>query len=68
MKWITIKLMKFQLKVVSKQQTKLDNSIVSQAYENMIKTYKDAIMYLEVHNKNKLYIIYIVSSFFIHVL
>jgi hypothetical protein len=53
MKWITIKLMKFQLKVVSKQQTKLDNSIVSQAYENMIKTYKDAIMYLEVHNKNK---------------
>ena len=32
---------------ISKQQTKLDNSIVAQAYGNMIKTYKDAIMYLE---------------------
>ena len=51
MKWITIKLMKLQLKIVSKQQTKIDNSIVSQAYEHMIKTYKNAIMYLEVHNK-----------------
>ena len=50
MKWITIKLMKLQLKLVNKQQTKLDNSIVSQAYGNMIKTYKDAIMYLEAHN------------------
>ena len=27
MKWITIKLMKLQLKLVSKQQTKLDNEI-----------------------------------------
>ena len=51
MKWITIKLMKLQLKIVSKQQTKLDNSIVSQAYEHMIKAYENAIMYLEVHNK-----------------
>ena len=42
--------MKLQLKLVSKQQTKLDNSIVAQAYENMIKTYKDAIIYLEAHN------------------
>ena len=50
MKWITIKLMKLQLKLVNKQQTKLDNSIVSQAYGNMIKTYKEAIMYLEAHN------------------
>jgi len=42
--------MKLQLKLVSKQQTKLDNDIVAQAYGNMIKTYKDAIMYLEAHN------------------
>ena len=42
--------MKLQLKLVSKQQTKLDNDIVTQAYGNMIKTYKDAIMYLEAHN------------------
>jgi len=42
--------MKLQLRIVSKQQTKLDNSIVAQAYRNMIKTYKDAIMYLESHN------------------
>ena len=42
--------MKLQLKLVSKQQAKLDNSIVAQAYGNMIKTYKDTIMYLEAHN------------------
>ena len=42
--------MKLQLKLVSKQQPKLDNSIVAQSYGNMIKTYKDAIMYLEAHN------------------
>jgi hypothetical protein len=50
MKWITIKLMELQLQLVSKQQKKLQNSILSQAYGNMIKTYKDAIMYLEAHN------------------
>jgi hypothetical protein len=42
--------MKLQLKIVSKQQAKLNNSIVAQAYGNMIKNYKNTIMFLESHN------------------
>jgi len=50
MKWITIKLMKLQLKIARKQQIKLNNIIVARAYGKMIKNYKDTIMYLNSHN------------------
>ena len=50
MKWLTIKLMELQLKRVKKQRLNIDNDIVSQAYGNMIKTYKDSIMFLKANN------------------
>jgi len=42
--------MKLQLKIVTKQQTKIDNTIVAKAYGHMIKNYKNTIMFLESHN------------------
>lgn len=50
MKWITIKLMKLQLKLVSKELKNEDNVVIANAYKNMIKNYKNTIMYLESHN------------------
>lgn len=39
--------MKNRLKEAQKAQDKLDNRIVVQAYDNMIKNFKDTIMFLE---------------------
>lgn len=50
MKWLTIQLMKYNLNVVIKKQAKVDNSIVRGAYNNVIKNYKDTIMFLKVSN------------------
>jgi hypothetical protein len=50
MKWITIKLMKLQLKIVSKQLKTKENEIIAKAYRHMIENYKNTIMYLESHN------------------
>ena len=46
MKWITYKLMKYQLKLAKKRQDKSDNDIVKRAYEDCIKSYKSAILFL----------------------
>ena len=48
MKWLTIQLMKYNLMVAIRKQAKVDNLIVKSAYNNLIKNYKDTIMFLEV--------------------
>ena len=51
MNWITIKLMQYQLKKAQKQQNKATYDLVARAYNDCIKTYKDAIMFLEANSK-----------------
>lgn len=46
MKKLTIFLMKVILKRTEKKRNLIDNVIVGKAYDNMIKNYKDTIMYL----------------------
>ena len=46
MKWITYKLMKYQLNIVKKRQAKYDCGIVKMAYDDCIKSYKSAILFL----------------------
>ena len=48
---IAIWIMKNRLKKALKDQLKVDNTIVLQAYGNMIKNYKDTIMFLEAQGK-----------------
>jgi hypothetical protein len=50
MRKITIWLMKYNLKKTIKKQALVDNTIVKSAYSNMIRNYKDTIMYLEAQN------------------
>ncbi len=50
MKWITILLMKYALKQAIGKQSKEQNYIVKCAYNNLIKNYKDTIMFLEATN------------------
>jgi len=47
MNWITIKLMKFQLKKVQRQKDKAEYDMVVIAYNECIKTYKNTIMFLQ---------------------
>ena len=51
MRKIAIIIMKNRLKKAQKDQEKLNNTIVIQAYNNMIKNYKDTIMFLEAQSK-----------------
>jgi len=51
MRLIAIWIMKNRLKKAQKDQLKLNNTIVKQAYDNMIKNYKDTIMFLEANSK-----------------
>jgi hypothetical protein len=52
MKWITILLMKHALKKAIKKESKCDNSIIKSAYKNLIKNYKNTIMFLEADKNN----------------
>jgi len=47
MKKITIWLLKRHLKAAKKYRDGLNNAIVKSAYGNLIKNYKDTIMFLE---------------------
>lgn len=47
MKKLTVWLMKRNLKNAIKKQEKETNSIVKYAYNNLVKNYKDTIMFLE---------------------
>ena len=51
MNWITIKLMQYQLKKAQKQQDKEEYELVARAYNDCIKTYKNAIMFLKANSK-----------------
>jgi hypothetical protein len=51
MRLIAIWIMKNRLKKAEKDRLKLNNSIVERAYDNMIKNYKNTIMYLEANDK-----------------
>ena len=51
MNWITIKLMQYQLKKVQRRQDKEEYDFVAIAYNECIKTYKNAIMFLEANSK-----------------
>ncbi len=46
---IAIWIMKNRLKEAQKAQETLDNTIVIQAYENMIQNFKATVMFLEAH-------------------
>ena len=46
---IAIWIMKNRLKEAKEAQKKLDNTIVIQAYDNMIKNFKDTVMFLKAH-------------------
>ena len=48
---IAIWIMKNRLKKAQKDQLNLDNSIVSRAYDDMIKNYKNTLMFLEANSK-----------------
>jgi len=50
MKYITIMLMKYQLRKAKRQQRKNDNTIVKQAFEHLIENYKSTIMFLDANN------------------
>jgi hypothetical protein len=52
MKRITIWLMKYNLNVSIRKQEKQDNLIIKSAYNNLIKNYKDTIMFLEAELKS----------------
>ena len=47
MRYITMILMKHQLRIAKKEQIKCDNTIVKQAYDNLIKSYKSTIIFLD---------------------
>jgi hypothetical protein len=51
MRLIAIWVMRNRLKKAEKDKLKLDNSIVEKAYDNIIKNYKNTIMYLEANSK-----------------
>ena len=46
---IAIWIMKNRLKEAKEAQKKLDNTIVIQTYDNMIKNFKDTVMFLKAH-------------------
>ena len=50
MKWVTILLMKYALKLALKKNQKEQNSVLKTAYGHMIKNYKNTIMFLEAEN------------------
>lgn len=48
---IAILIMKNRLKKAQKDKLNLDNTIVAQAYDNMIETYRHTIMFLKANRK-----------------
>lgn len=53
--WITIKLMKLQLKRIKKQKKFHSNSIVRQALDHAIKSYKNTIDFLNANRENTIW-------------
>lgn len=47
MKWITIKLMKYQLRLAKRNQENQENDIIKRAYQHAIECYRDTIMFLD---------------------
>jgi hypothetical protein len=47
MTWITIKLMQLHLWLAKKKRKKQENDIVARAYDRLIKSYADSIMFLK---------------------
>jgi len=52
MKWLTIKLMNLNFRIALNKQSKQENEIVKRAYNDLIKSYKNTIMFLEADLKN----------------
>ena len=52
MNWITLKLMRYQLKKARKQHSYQEDTILTRAYNDMVKSYKSAIMFLEANSNN----------------
>ena len=48
---MTIKLMQYQLKKAQRQQDKEEYELIARSYNECIKTYKDAIMFLKANSK-----------------
>lgn len=51
MKWITIQLMKYHLKVAFKEHYEAENPAVKKAYDMLMKNYIDTIMFLKATSK-----------------
>jgi len=47
MTWITIKLLQLHLWLAKKKQAKQKNDIIARAYDMLIKSYEDSIMFLK---------------------
>ena len=47
MNWITVKLMKYQLRKAKKQLDRQDNPIMQKAFSDMVTSYKTTIMFLK---------------------
>ena len=50
MNWITLKLMRYQLKKAKRQQDQEEYDIIARAYRDLIKSYETAILFLEANN------------------
>jgi len=50
MKWITIQLMRYQLKKAERQQDQEEHDIIARAYRDLIKSYETTILFLEANN------------------
>jgi hypothetical protein len=53
MKKLTLWLMKYNLKQAIKKQELEENTIIKAAYNNLIKNYKDTIMFLDAEIKSE---------------
>jgi hypothetical protein len=51
MKWITLQLMRYQLKKAKKRHEQEGHYILAMAYRNLIKSYETTIFYLDDYNK-----------------
>ena len=52
MNWITLKLMRYQLKKAKKQHSKAREDFVEASYFRLIESYKTAIMFLKANSNN----------------
>ena len=51
MNWLTLKLMQYQLKKAQKQHEEETHSVIKRAKADMVKSYKNTIMFIKANSK-----------------